>query len=299
MDERVRAELMRAQEGEITEHHIYARLAARAAQGKAPENARILARIGADEKRHHDLLKAHTGADAQPVRGRVAWYTLLARLFGVTFALRLMEQGEEAAQVNYAGYADTLPDVAALAAEEEEHEQALIGMLEDERLTYASSVVLGLNDALVELTGAIAGFTLALRDTSLIAVVALITGISAALSMGASEYLATRHEAPSEPGEDSEAKHPLKASVYTGGAYVVAVIALVSPFFIFDALFLALGCTLGAALLLILAFTYYISVARGESFRRSALEMVLISMGVAGVSFLIGLAVHKFLGVDV
>ena len=295
MDERVRAELMRAQVGEITEHHIYARLAARAATGKAPDNARILARIGADEKRHYDLLKEHTKTDMRPDRRKVAWYTLLARALGVTFALRLMERGEEAAQVNYASYGDRLPDVAALAEDEEEHEQALIGMLDDERLTYASSVVLGLNDALVELTGAIAGFTLALRDTSLIAVVALITGISAALSMGASEYLATRHES----GDGGGDKNPLKASAYTSTAYLLAVVVLVAPFWLVDGLFAALGCTLAAALLLILAFTFYISVARGESFRRSALEMMAISMGVAGLSFLIGLLVRTFLGVDV
>ncbi len=299
MDDNVRAELMRAQLSEITEHHIYAHLASRArARGEAA-NADILARIGADEKTHYDLLKTHTRAEVRPNKRRVAWYTLLARTLGVTFALRLMEQGEEAAQVNYARYQDSLPDVAALAHDEEEHEQALIGMLDDERLTYASSVVLGLNDALVELTGAIAGFTLALRSTSLIAMVALITGISAALSMGASEYLATRHEAPTEPGEGEGGKAPLKASVYTTVAYLVAVVVLVAPFFVFEPLFLALGCTLLAALLLIICFTFYISVARGESFRRSALEMVAISMGVAALSFLIGLAVREFLGVDV
>ena len=35
-------------------------------------------------------------------------------------------------------------------------------MINDERLQYISSMVLGINDALVELTGAPAGFTFAL-----------------------------------------------------------------------------------------------------------------------------------------
>ena len=48
------------------------------------------------------------------------------------------------------------------------------------------SVVLGLNDELVEFTGALAGFTLALSDHRLIALTGSITGIAAALSMASS-----------------------------------------------------------------------------------------------------------------
>ncbi|MFO7814951.1 MAG: hypothetical protein R6V14_04350 [Halanaerobiales bacterium] len=40
--------------------------------------------------------------------------------------------------------------------EEEEHEQKLLNMLEEERLNYVGSVVLGLNDELVELTYSLA-----------------------------------------------------------------------------------------------------------------------------------------------
>ena len=40
-------------------------------------------------------------------------------------------------------------------------------MLDEERLRYIGSVVLGLNDALIELTGALAGLTLALQNTQL------------------------------------------------------------------------------------------------------------------------------------
>jgi VIT1/CCC1 family predicted Fe2+/Mn2+ transporter len=78
--------------------------------------------------------------------------------------------------------------------EEEEHELALIAMIDEERLTYLGSVILGLNDALIELTGSLAGFTLALQKAALVGVVALIMGVSASLTMAASQYLSTRHE---------------------------------------------------------------------------------------------------------
>jgi VIT1/CCC1 family predicted Fe2+/Mn2+ transporter len=56
-------------------------------------------------------------------------------------------------------------------------------MIEEERLEYVGAMILGLNDALVELSGSLAGFTLALQDSKLVAMVGMITGIAAALSM--------------------------------------------------------------------------------------------------------------------
>jgi len=44
--------------------------------------------------------------------------------------------------------------------EEDEHEHKLIAMLKEKKLNYMGSIVLGLSDALVELTGALAGFGL-------------------------------------------------------------------------------------------------------------------------------------------
>jgi VIT1/CCC1 family predicted Fe2+/Mn2+ transporter len=96
-------------------------------------------------------------------------------------------------------------------------------MIDEEKLEYMGSVVLGLNDALVELTGALAASPSAFQNTRLIAVTALITGISASFSMSASEYLSTRQES----GQTQKA---LKAAFYTGIAYIFTVIALVVPY---------------------------------------------------------------------
>ena len=99
-----------------------------------------------------------------------------------------MESSEENAHHDYAKYTD-YPDLRQLANEEEVHEQKLIGLISEERLEYMGSVVLGLNDALVEFTGALAGFTLALSDSRLIALTGSITGIAAALSMASSRNI--------------------------------------------------------------------------------------------------------------
>jgi len=68
-----------------------------------------------------------------------------------------MERGEDLAQKSYVRYLETLLEAKHIREEENAHEQQLISMIYEERLQFAGSIVLGLNDALVELTGALAG----------------------------------------------------------------------------------------------------------------------------------------------
>jgi len=212
-------------------------------------------------------------------------------IFGFTFGIKLMERGEENAQENYASISNTIPEAVKFQHEEDVHEEQLINMLDEERLRYAGSIVLGLNDALVELTGALAGLTLALQDVKLIALSGLITGIAASMSMAASEYLSTRSEDTS--------KHPVRAAIYTGIAYIMTVALLVLPYLLFENYILDLIITLITAVLIIAVFNYYISVAKGESFRARFLEMAGLSLGVAIISFVIGYFIRQWLGIEV
>lgn len=288
--EELRTRLLAYQRNELTEYHIYRRLAEAV---QAPENRKVLQAIAADELRHSQDWKKHTAQDVQPYRARMWFYYWISRIFGLTFGIKLMEQGEQGAQENYEALRRELPEpeVEAMIRDENEHELALIGLLDEERLRYVGSIVLGLNDALVELTGALAGLTLALQDTRLIALTGLITGMAAALSMAASEYLSTR-------AEDTR-KEPLKASVFTGAAYIATVLVLIFPYLVLENYYVCLGWTLMAAVLIIALFNYYISVAKDEPFQRRFLEMAGVSLGVAGLSFGAGYLMRVFLGVEV
>jgi VIT1/CCC1 family predicted Fe2+/Mn2+ transporter len=183
-----------------------------------------------------------------------------------------------------------VPEAEDIHKEEIEHENRLVKMIEEDRLNYIGSVVLGLNDALVEFTGALAGFTFALRSSRLIGMVGLIMGFSASLSMAASEYLSTKAE--------GHGKSPFKASIYTGVAYAFTVLVLVLPYFIIRDHRLSLLLTITLAVILIMAFTFYYSVIKEILFKNRFLEMLAVSMGVAALSFLIGLAVKRFLGTE-
>lgn len=276
------------QKTEITEYHIYSRLARRAGSEK---NRKLLEKIAEDERRHAIFWQEYSHEMTKPSRVKVFFYILAARLLGFTFAVKLMEKGEEKAQENYEKVIEAIPESEAIFQEEFEHENELLEMLDEDLLRYIGSIVLGLNDALVELTGALAGLTLALQNTRLIAMTGLITGLAAALSMGASEYLSTKSEETS--------KNPIRASIYTGSAYVVTVIFLILPYLILPNYYIALGSTLLVAILIIASFNYYISIAKDLSFRRRFLEMIMLSFGVAAFSFVMGYAIRTFLGIDV
>jgi VIT1/CCC1 family predicted Fe2+/Mn2+ transporter len=279
--------LLAFQRNEITEHHIYKKLAAKLS---APENRQVLETIADDELRHYNQWRTHTRQDVEPDPWKVRKYYWISRIFGFTFGVKLMERGEQGAQGSYGKLQGVIPEAETIAREEKQHESSLLQLLDEERLRYTGSMVLGLSDALVELTGALAGLTLALRNTKLIALTGSITGIAAALSMAASEYLSTRTEAT--------VKNPLRASMYTGATYLLTVLLLILPYLLLRNYYLCLGFTLVEAVLIIALFNYYISVAKDEPFRRRFLEMAGLSLGVAAFSFVIGFFIRKFLGVE-
>lgn len=288
LDDETRRRALQAQHNEITEHHIYQNLAS-----MVPDktNRDILQRISDDELRHYRFWKQHTNEELRPDRFKIALYTFIGRVMGVTFAAKLMETGEGDAQEEYTDLAPKVPGAQDIADDEDEHEDKLLEMIDEERLQYVGSMVLGLNDALVELTGALAGLTFAMRNTQLIAMAGLITGIAAALSMAASEYLSTKSEANEQ--------HPVKAAMYTGVAYIGAVFFLILPFLLLGNAYEAMGLTLAAAIVIIFIFSFYIAIAKGVSFRERFVEMALLSFGVAALSFGIGIVVRQFFDIDV
>jgi vacuolar iron transporter family protein len=277
-----------AQKNEITEHHIYKKLSTMIKAGK---NRDVLDKISADELKHYNYWKSITGTDIKPDMIKVQFYVIVSSLLGLSFGLRLMESGERTAQKAYAAFSKPYPKGKQIIMDEQRHESRLLKLLREEKLDYASSIVLGLNDALVELTGALAGFTFALQNGRLIGIIGLITGIAASLSMAASGYLSSK--------EEGNEKAPFKSALYTGVAYILTVIMLILPYFLIKNVFAALAMTMAVAISIILSYTFYISIARGTSFWHRFIEMSLISLIVAGISFGLGWAIKQYLGIDI
>ena len=285
-----RRRLIRLQRMERTEMEVYRRLANRE---KKEENKNILQKISVQENNHYNLLKEKTGEDVDYSKFRVYFHVIASIFLGLTFSLKLMEKTEQNAAQEYRdlGYDD-------IAEEEDEHEKELLSLLEEDALNYLSSIILGLSDALVELTGALAGLTFAFQELRVVALAGLVTGISASFSMAASEFLATK--------EENSSRSPIKAALFTGSAYIITVFLLVIPYLLLtdnsEIIFglephiQALIITFIIGLLIIALFNFYVSVAQDKSFNRRFIEMVIILLIVTMISFLIGLILRESFG---
>ena len=282
--DKVKAILLSQLRNELTESAIYEHLSK---LEKDSGNRGILERISADEMSHAKLIAAIVSENVKPCSFKIHWTVFCARVLGLTFVLRLMEKGEHNAGGTYRTIIDAYPQLSLIAEDEDRHEAELIGMLNDERLNNMGSIVLGLNDALVELTGALAGFTFALGSPAKIAKLGLITGFAAAMSMAASAFLSARADAQAggEKSSEGEGNGALRSALYTGIAYVVTVFLLTTPYALLPSATVALAVMLLVALSIIAFFNFYLSVARDVSFKRGFFVMAGISTFVALVSY--------------
>ena len=287
MNKSERGRLIRLQRMERTEMEVYRRLANRE---KKAENKIILQKISKQESNHYNILKEKTGEDVNFSKIRVYLHLITSIFLGLTFSLKLMEKTEQNAAREYRdlGYEN-------IAKEEDEHEKELLSLLEEDSLNYLSSIILGLSDALVELTGALAGLTFAFQELRVVALAGLVTGISASFSMAASEFLATK--------EENSNRSPIKAALFTGTAYIITVFLLVIPYLLLsdsseiiwglEPHIQALIITFIIGLLIIAFFNFYVSIAQDKSFNGRFIEMVLILLIVTLISFIIGLILRE------
>lgn len=275
------------QKNEINGYHIYKNLSEAI---KDKNNRKILKRIADNEKTHYTLLKKISNIEVKPDKFKIFLYTISAKIWGLTFTLKLLEIGEKNADNSYSCLKKKLTDVSKILKDEDRHEHELLRMINEEKLNYMGSVVLGLNDALVEFTGALAGYTLAMQNSRAIAMIGLITGISATLSMASSEFFSKRQE--------KDFHKAVTSCIYTGLAYIITVILLVLPFLILANPYINLIVTILTAIIIIFLFNFYISTAKELEFKERFLEMTVISLGVAFVSFIIGWLIKIVMGIN-
>lgn len=281
--------LLKMQQNETNEYLIYKNIASGV---KKEEDRKILINIANEENNHATIWQGYTGKKLKANIFTVLKYKIMSKIFGYTFAIKIMEGGEIVAQKTYSKLSEEIPEAKRIIEDEDRHEKALISILDEDRLKYIGSMVLGLNDALVEFTGMLAGLSFALADNRLVALSGIITGISATLSMGSSEYLSSKADGD---------KNAFQAACYTSMMYIFAVALMISPYLIFEKhLYVhAVITMLIIVVLIIFFFTYYISVARDLNFKKRFFEMFTVSLSVALVSFLVGIVVKKFLGLDI
>ncbi|RBQ26015.1 VIT1/CCC1 family protein [Arcobacter sp. CECT 9188] len=280
---------LRQQQNEINDYTIYKALSL---HQKDEKNKKIFEKISKEEKTHYDFWVNITKRQLKPQSFIILFYIFLVKILGTSFTLKFLEKREAGAEEFYKELFEIYPESKIIYQQETEHEFALIDMLHDKKLVYAGAIVLGMNDALVELTGTLSGIALAFDRSIVVGLTGLIMGIAASLSMAGSAYL----EAKENPNELIK---PLTYSLYTGVSYILTTAILVAPFFIFDSIMESIILMFICAFLAIVLYNFYISIAKDLSFTKRVLQMSAITFGVAIISFLIGYLVKHYFGIDI
>ncbi|MBR5207496.1 MAG: rubrerythrin family protein, partial [Erysipelotrichaceae bacterium] len=104
------------QQNELTESVIYEEIAKFA---KGDTNKATLRRLSQEEKAHYEIWKSYTGIEMKPETMKVFKFKMLARILGFTFAVKLMENGEDHAQEEYARLASEIEESVMIRSQEE------------------------------------------------------------------------------------------------------------------------------------------------------------------------------------
>jgi VIT1/CCC1 family predicted Fe2+/Mn2+ transporter len=273
---------------ELLDHELYARLAARE---RNERNRKLLEELARDELRHHLFWSKLAGPVRLGLGDRLRLRLLLSlsRLAGKTFTIKLLERGEAATVGEYRRAAAELggelaAELAKVIEEEELHESELAGSLDELVVRQLGSIALGVSDAIIELTGVLAGFAGYTGSPLQVAAAGLIVGVSAALSMAAAAYSQAKHE---------RGKNPRTTATFTGLFYMLTVLALVAPLLLGVPASIGVALSLACALAILAAFSFYSAVIMERPFLREYLENAAVIMAVSLVGYAFGQVVKE------
>src|SRR5437016_13112921 len=245
------------------------------------------------EQSHYEFWKAYTPDIAVKVNMLKVYFTLLLRVtLGLTFIMKFLERHEDALHERYRQMVKSIPpaDKARFEAmmEEEEHQESyLMGEVKEGRVKYMSFIVLGLADAVVEISGIHAGSLGIFDRTELAGVAGIVAGMSASIAMASAAY------AQAKQGFEGSAKW---SAIYTGVSYMLTAILLALPYFLTASMVEALGTSLVVGVILVAMMTYYDTVISNREFKRQFGEIAGIILAASLALYIVGYVIRQRLG---
>lgn len=261
----------------------------------SPHFKKILKNLARHELGHFNFWKQFATTEKFTVSPFERWmYRSARKTLGLVFIARFLERHEQRLIGHYQHFIRETHNLklkkqaGQIIHQEQKNEQILISQIKEEKVEFISSIVLGLSDGLIEITGALVGFALAFGQNSVVALTGSITGLAAALSMSSSAYMQASYEQ----------KDARKAAVYTGITYLTVVVLLLLPFLITSTISAAL-IALGIIIIFIIGGTsYYTAILFQRPLQRQFLQMLTFTAGVAAVTFMIGILLQHFFEVE-
>ncbi|HYC26392.1 MAG TPA: hypothetical protein VEB67_00025 [Nitrososphaerales archaeon] len=278
---------------EFSDFTLYDRLAKTISSDSPFEET--LKQLSTTEHGHFEFWRKYV-PDEEPklAKLKVYWVLFLRRFLGLTFATRYLDRHESKVVKEYQGVSGLIPasDKQAfdeMVADEKEHEKAFAMKIESSAVRYISFVVLGLADALLEISGIHAAFLGLFDKTEIVVLAGIVAGASASIAMASAAF------AQAKAGFKGSAR---LSAFYTGTSYFVTAILLATPYFLTGNMIFALSSSLFVAVVILAVTTYYNVVIQDKPFMRDFLEILLILFGATLVLFLFGSFVtYEFPGI--
>jgi VIT1/CCC1 family predicted Fe2+/Mn2+ transporter len=273
---------------EYIDHRVYSYLAK---IEKNEERKKILENFGKMEHEHYifwkSLMKKEM-KDSSLDNIRIKLFILFKYIFGLIFTIKLMERNEKRVIEEYKKLlnkfeGETKQKLELIIKDEIEHENFWMNQMKDETTRYLGFIILGLADAIIEITGVHAGFLGVTASTIIAGIAGLVVGISASLAMASAAYLQAKQD---------EGSNPRISAIYTGVFYILAAVALATPYFMTHDMLVAFLSSLVIAVMLIGFFNFYSSVIFERKFAKEFLTSTIIILVTASISFIVG----EFLG---
>jgi vacuolar iron transporter family protein len=284
---------------EIMDCSVYSKLAEMETDSKIK---RLLHRLQSAEKRHvriwRNLLGTKARKDCKPalMRLKVLEMVLVRKLLGIAFVVKFLERHEKEDLKKY--QKSLLNKSASRSYKRNVREVIKDCVIEEKELTkeadlykgdleYTESIVLGLNDGLVEILAVVSGLAVIASTNFAVVVAGLITGLSGTLSMAGGVYLSAKSEGLVRKGKNSTTSARKKA-YYAGSYYFLGSLLAVLPFILGIGGLQGIACSMALVSAALSVASAVIAIISETSIRKRTLEMVAISMGAAITMTLIG-----------
>jgi vacuolar iron transporter family protein len=281
---------------EYTDHLVYKRLA-ESSSTKDPKFKQILNTLSNTEYRHYEFWKKYVPQGTKIVpRTTTIYVTLFLRLiFGSTFAIKYLEKHEAAVIKKYKEVKNSIPEADQrqfdeMVRDEEEHENTFMDQMQGRYLKYISFIILGLADAIVEISGIHAGSLGIYHSTEITGLAGIVAGAAASIAMASAAYAQAKQGFQGSPSI---------SAFFTGISYFINAIVLAAPYFFTKSQITAISTSIVFAIAIIAFISYYNSIVSSARFLRDFAELAGIMLGASAALFLFGLLVRSVFGITI
>ncbi|MEM0075388.1 MAG: VIT1/CCC1 family protein [Nitrososphaerota archaeon] len=280
---------------ELKDKEVYQRLA-RSFKDKNHMYSQIFNELADTEQKHYSFWTKYcpTGKP-QPSKFQIWLILFLRYIFGVTFAIKLLESHETKTIEKYKSVSHMIPDedrskFEEMLSDEVDHEKRFRDQVQSSYIKYISFVILGLADAIVEISGIHAGSLGIYNSTEITGLAGVVAGAAASIAMASAAY------AQAKQGFAGSAS---VSAFFTGISYFVSAVILASPYFLTKEMVIAIVVSLILGIAIVGTTTYYNSIISETKFLRDFAELVAIMLAATAVLYLFGEGIRIFTGIRI